>query len=246
MPTFRRAVGFPADTVFGCKPKVCFSADTVFGRKPKPRRRHQQVRCEEFSKEIRHALQRQQHFKKAVTVVDEIQILNWDTIGFRDLQRLLSSLHPRVLHYQRQPAAKFEDVHGGRLVDLLKDNRHLQKFTAHCARDLEWSHIHTMLSDHHGLHLYLGWAIIGGEQLLKDANVPEHVWRLATWRMCDIKADHALNPSISLHKGQHQTIRIIHGDEKLVITSDDALRSFLDAREAENPCKETPFMGVIL
>ena len=122
MPTWRRAVSF--------------SADTVFGRKTKPRRRPRQVLCEELSEEIGHAPQMQQHFKKAVTVVDEIQILNWDTVGFRDLQRLLSSLGPRVLHYQRQPAAEFEDVRGGRLVDLLKDNRHLQKLTAHCARDL--------------------------------------------------------------------------------------------------------------
>ena len=102
-----------------------------------------------------------------------------------------------------------------------------------------------MLSDHHGLHLYLGWAMVGREQLLKDADVPEHVQRLAEQYECVIKADAQLNPSISLDKGQYQTIRILHGGAKLVIASDRALRSFLDAREAtvlESPYKKSPFM----
>ena len=172
-------------------------------------------------------------FRDEVAEVDEIQILNWDAIKYADLRRIFTTFHPESLHYQRQPAAHFTDAAKGYLDELLKKNRRLHLLTYHCARGLSWKQIRRALSDHPNLCLHLGWAVIDRYQVFDDARAPMSVKQLAIDLQCTIVWEAGANPSIGLARRTAMTIRIFQGNEKVIITSDHGLQSFLAFRDAQ-------------
>ena len=76
----------------------------------------------------------------SVAKLDEIQILNWDDITYKEVDELLSTIWPRALHFQRQPAAHFVCGRGNYLEAILQGNSHLELLTLHCAHNLSWGH----------------------------------------------------------------------------------------------------------
>ena len=171
-------------------------------------------------------------FRDKVAEVEEIQILNWDTIKYADLKRIFTTLHPQRLHYQRQPAAHFTDAAKGYLDKLLKDNFRLRLLTYHCATNLSWKQIHRLLSHHPKLRLYLGDACIDGQQVFHHEQAPMSVKKLANDLGCVLNFK---NRSISLSGRNGMTIRILQGKEEVVITNERGLQSFLALRDAQ--CK---------
>jgi len=168
-----------------------------------------------------------------VAEVEEIQILNWYAITYADLRSILTTFHPVNLHYQRQPAAHFADAANGYVDELLKDNGRLRLLTYHCATNLSWKQIRRVLFDHPNLRLHLGWAVIDRRQVFDDTQAPMSVKQVAIDLQCTIDCSPDANLSIGLAGRTGKTIRIFQGKEKVTITSDRGLQSFLAFRDAQ-------------
>lgn len=164
-----------------------------------------------------------------VVHVDEIQILQWQDITYKELEELLSTILPRSLHFQNQDTAHFIDAPDQYLDSILKKNFRLELLTLRCARQLSWRQISRLLRDHIGLRLFFGSALVNSCQIFYTDQVPEKVQKLAFESDCLLYTDPEVNPSIPL--GNHsKCIRIKHKMDTLCLHTNEQLREFLDWR----------------